>query len=152
MRVKNAAAVAIAAVGLIGASLATAPAASADYSVPVGNCPRGFACLYYHSWEYANSHWIDSTHPNYGANFATASNISDFQGWKFSAEEYGKDGAGLSVKNNAAFAANLSLTASYRVYYNSGYNCSVACQTIGINSYDGLAGIMANNNASGKFL
>ncbi|WP_377267584.1 hypothetical protein [Peterkaempfera sp. SMS 1(5)a] len=154
MRMKRVVSVAVATAGLVGMTLATAPVASAapiSYDPPV--CDIGFACLYYHSSSYALAHKIDvngSWRLDFGAKFETAANISDFAGWIFSASLYGSEGAGQSVKNNAAYVSNFSDTQTYRVYYNSGYNCSVACQDFfGVGD---LNSQMINNNASGKFL
>jgi hypothetical protein len=154
MRIKRIAAVAVAAAGLIGTGLATAPAASAsasDYISPI-DCTNGYVCLYYHTWNYANAHVSGDFVANYGAEFKTASNISDFGGWYFYAGDYGSDGAGKSVKNNAAYVDNWNGTHTYRVYYNSGYNCSVACQDFVGNGQGNLNSKLINNDASGKFL
>ncbi|MFD6999471.1 hypothetical protein ACFWA5_25145 [Streptomyces mirabilis] len=153
MRTNRIAAVAFAAAGLIGTGLATAPTASAapaDYISPI-DCIQGYACFHYHSWNYANDH-LSGVTANYGAVFKTASNISDFSQWYFYTDQYGSDGAGKSVKNNAAYVLNWNATHTYRVYYNSGYNCSVACQDFVAMDQDNLNSKMANNNASGKFL
>ncbi|MEU0971434.1 hypothetical protein ABZ357_40800 [Streptomyces sp. NPDC005917] len=138
---------AAAAAGIIGASLATAPNAAA-YVGPTPDCTDGFVCLYYHSSAFVNNH----IPPNYGAVFKTASNIANYDGWIFSAGNNGSDGAGQSVKNNAAFVDNEWSLRAYRVYYNSNYNCSVACQDIAARGVADLNSTMHNNNASGKFL
>lgn len=141
MRITRAAAVGVAAAGLVGMGLAAAPVASAaPAAAPARDCSSGFACLYY-----------NSSSNGYGAVFATAANISDYNIWYFSAGKNGSSGAGVVVKNNAAYVDNRS-DQTYRVYYNSGYSCAVACQDIPAEGGANLNASLKNNNASGKFL
>ncbi|MGQ4512754.1 hypothetical protein [Streptomyces sp. DW26H14] len=142
MRIPRAMAVAVAAAGLVGTGLATAPVASAAPAAlpPHSDCTSGFVCLYY-----------NSSSNGYGAVFATAANLSDYGPWQFYAGNNGSNGAGVSVKNNAAYVDSWS-SQTYRVYYNSKYNCSVACQDIPAQGNADLNATLKNNNASGKFL
>lgn len=148
MRTRTMVSVGAAAVGLVATALAAAPVASAAPAASTATqCETNFVCLYYHSSDYATSHG-----GNYGAVMETAANISDFKDWYFYKSAYGSDGAGLSVKNNAAYVTNWHPTKTYRVYYNSGYSCVYACQDIhGAASAD-LNSQLKNNDASGKFL
>ncbi|WP_329453969.1 hypothetical protein [Streptomyces sp. NBC_01497] len=155
MRMKRITSIAVAAAGLVATALATAPSASAapNSANSTACSDPGFVCIYYHSQEYAVTHTASNGRADYGAEFETAANISNYgSGWQFYAGYYGGEGAGLSVKNNAAFVDNWNETQTYRVYYNSGYSCSVACQDFGPGRFGDLNAKMQNNNASGKFL
>lgn len=151
MRINRTAAVAVAAIGLVGTGLAMAPVASAAPSKPAAaakpavvppghDCTAGFVCLYYNSSAYG-----------WGAVFATAAPISDYKNWQFYAGKNGSAGAGLSVKNHAASVDSWG-NSTFRIYYNSGYSCAVACQDIPAQGSADLNSSLKNNNASGKFL
>ncbi|MFJ5921395.1 hypothetical protein ACIQF6_02185 [Kitasatospora sp. NPDC092948] len=135
MRLRKLIAAAGIATTVAGFGLASAGEASAiNY-----DCSSGQVCLYY-----------NSSGSGYNAVFKQTSNISDYANYYFSAGNNGSAGAGVSVKNNAA-AVDSWYSGTFTVYYNSGYNCSVACQNIGSLATVDLNSSLKNNNASGKF-
>ncbi|MBD0841162.1 hypothetical protein [Streptomyces sp. TRM68416] len=75
--------------------------------------------------------------------------VSDYQGRYFSSGRNGSSGAGVEVKNHAA-AVDSWIYDKFRVYYNSKYNCEIACQTIAPRATANLNSSVKNNNASGQ--
>lgn len=122
---KTGAVLGAAAAVLVGGLAFAAPANAAS----VGNCINsGELCLYYNS---------GGNGPSLGVN----GYWQDYVGLTFI-------NTNTQVKNNAATAHNAS-SATYRVYYNSNYNCNVACTDIGAGQtpYQFGGGIY-NQNAS----
>lgn len=151
MRINRTAAVAVAAIGLVGTGLAMAPVASAAPSKPAAaakpavvppghDCTAGWVCLYYNSSAYG---WGPSSPPPRRSR--TTRTGSSTRARTAAA------GAGLSVKNHAA-AVDSWGNSTFRIYYNRNYNCSVACQDIPAQGSADLNSSLKNNNASGKFL
>ncbi|MFE0359545.1 peptidase inhibitor family I36 protein [Streptomyces nigra] len=128
----------LATLSVFGFGLATASEAQA-----VEYCTPGRLCLYYNSFE-----------NDLNAVFIQTQNIADYnningQRATFVASSEGSYGAGQSVKNNAA--AVINKTDQYvGIYYNSGYNCEIACQQFRPFSEGNLNATMKNNNASGS--
>ncbi|MFJ5737811.1 hypothetical protein [Streptomyces microflavus] len=122
---------ATAAVSLIGA----APA----WAGPSVDCDVPNVCIHYNS----------STN-GYGAYFEQKSSINDYAPYTFRTGDNGSSGAGLSVKNNAAFIWNRNDRA-FQVFYNSYFSCAVACQTIAPHGQVNLNSQLKNNNASGMY-
>ncbi|MDG5807771.1 peptidase inhibitor family I36 protein [Streptomyces ossamyceticus] len=104
-------------------------------------CRSGDLCLYYNSG--AN---------HYGAIFVQNGDISNYglTQYFFVPSDKGSAGAYQNVKNNAAAVENRT---SYHavIYYNSGYNCEIACQQILSFTVKDLNSTMKNNNASGSY-
>lgn len=119
--------------------VATAGSASA-YTYPTSECGPGQVCLYY-----------NSSSSGFGAVFKQSSNISNYSGYYFSSGKNGSSGAGLSVKNNVAAVDNRSDGSYFSIFYNSGYDCSVACMQIGPNNAVDIPEPMKNDNASGRY-
>ncbi|MFI9789085.1 hypothetical protein ACIHEI_37055 [Kitasatospora sp. NPDC051984] len=103
------------------------------------DCSANNACLYYNSSAYG-----------YGAYYEQVYNTPDYAGLTFRAGHNGSSGAGVAVKNHAAAVDN-RYGVSFTVYYNSNYNCSVACQVIPANARVDLNASVKNNNASGSW-
>jgi hypothetical protein len=118
------------------AVVGTAGAASA---APAYDCLFDQVCLYYNSSSYG-----------YGAYFAQGGNIADYSGHYFKAGDNGSAGAGISVKNNAAAVDNRGTPRNFYLYYNSNYDCTVACVTVSPGNLINLSSTMKNQNASGK--
>lgn len=137
MRIRKLLAAAGVAAAVATTGLVTAGDASAINYDCSGNTHA--VCLYYNSSAYG-----------YGAYFKQTGNISDYAGHYFQAGNNGSAGAGVSVKNNAA-AVDSWYSGNFVVYYNSGYNCSFACQTIPAWATVDLNGSLKNNDASGSF-
>ncbi|MFJ8439477.1 hypothetical protein [Kitasatospora griseola] len=138
MRLRKLIAAAGIATTVAGFGLASAGDASAFSADCQGNSHA--ICLYYNSSSYG-----------YGAYFKQTGNISDYSGYTFSSGLNGSAGAGAAVKNGAA-AIDSWYGGNFVVYYNSGYNCSFACQTVsGFAPVTDLNGSLKNNNASGSF-
>ncbi|MFG2692726.1 hypothetical protein [Kitasatospora sp. NPDC048407] len=135
MRLRKLIAAAGIATTVAGFGLVNAGEASA-FSV---DCSNYNACLYYNSAAYG-----------YGAYYEQQPNIPDYAGLTFRAGNNGSSGAGVAVKNHAAAVDNRWI-GNFTIYYNSNYNCSVACQTIGANTRVDLNASVKNNNASGSF-
>jgi hypothetical protein len=133
---------------LLSAGLATLSAfgfglATASEAQAVESCTSGELCLYYNSLE---------NHLN--AIFVQTGSIADYgnnsgQPYRFVASDEGSVGAGINVKNNAAHVENRSSHHAV-IFYNSGYNCEIACQQILSLTAKDLNATMKNNNASGS--
>ncbi|MFJ1704051.1 hypothetical protein [Kitasatospora sp. NPDC088346] len=121
---------------LLAAGLATAAPASA---APAYDCTSGQVCLYYNSAAYG-----------YGAVYVQTGPVSDYAGKTFQAGRNGGSGAGVAVKNHAA-SVDSWVNSTFTVYYNSGYDCSVACQSFGSFATGDLNASVKNNNASGRW-
>ncbi|KJK39161.1 hypothetical protein UK15_14620 [Streptomyces variegatus] len=120
--------------GVLAAGLVTAPPAAAVAS----DCKSGEVCLYYNSSSY-----------DFGAVFIQRYDVADYSGRYFSSGYHGSAGSGTVVKNHAA-AVDSWQPYKFVVYYNSSYNCSVACQTILPWESKDLNSSLKNNNASGR--
>jgi hypothetical protein len=132
-----AAAAAIAA-SVVAAPLATATSASATtYSCGTNHIDSG-VCLFYNSKAYG-----------YGAGFEQPFNIPDYAGYTFTTSSYGSAGSGSPVKNDAAALYNYT-TDIFALFYNSYYNCSVACDTFDSGSFRDFNPALHNENASGE--
>lgn len=121
----------------LSAVVGTAGTASADPAF--GDCLFDQVCLHYNSSSYG-----------YGAYYAQGGNIADYSGRSFKSGVNGSAGAGVSVKNNAAAVDNRGTPRNFYLYYNSNYDCSVACVTVSPGHVINLSATMKNNNASGK--
>ncbi|MEU0423747.1 hypothetical protein ABZ235_09000 [Streptomyces canus] len=135
MRIRKLIAATAVAGGALSAGLATAAPASAAINY---DCATGEVCLYFNSSSYG-----------YGAVYVQYDKVPDYQGRYFSSGRNGSAGAGVEVKNHAA-AVDSWISSNFRVYYNSGYSCSVACQTIPSYATVNLNSSLKNNNASGQ--
>ncbi|WP_330244696.1 peptidase inhibitor family I36 protein [Streptomyces sp. NBC_00562] len=121
----------------LAAVVGTAGTASA---APVGDdCLFDEVCLYFNSSSYG-----------YGAYFAQSGSIPDYSGRYFKAGDNGSSGAGVSMKNNAGAVDNRGTPRNFYLYYNSNYDCSVACVTVSPGGLINLSEPMKNDNASGK--
>lgn len=133
----------LAAVGVVAtvafSMMGTAPAWGASNDLLHMDCNVPNVCIHYNSSAYG-----------YGAYFEQKSSINDYAPYKFVAGDNGSAGAGLSVKNNAAFVWNLNDRA-FQVFYNSYFSCAVACQTIPSGGQVNLNSQLKNNNASGMY-
>lgn len=126
-----AAAVALAGIGAAFVTAVPASAASSEY------CTTEYACLYYNS--------------NYqGAFYRQLLDIPNYQNYYFSTSAAGSNGAGLSVKNNAASLDNWDFQSRVRVYFNSNY--AGVYQTIAAGGQANLNSSLKNENASGSFI
>ncbi|MFJ6655929.1 hypothetical protein ACIQNG_06115 [Streptomyces sp. NPDC091377] len=122
-----------------GLAMATATPATADGNTAFEtDCSPGEVCLHYNSSAYG-----------YGAVLVQYGWYSDYAGYTFRAGKNGSAGAGVDVKNNAA-AVDSFTGSTFRVFYNSGYNCNVACQDIPPYYTRDLNSTMKNQNASGR--
>ncbi|MER5381983.1 peptidase inhibitor family I36 protein [Streptomyces sp. NBC_00647] len=123
---------AVAAVLAAGATALTiSPAAAADTT-----CSTGYACLYYH--------------PNYqGAFFKQFPSIPNYSSYRFTTSANGSDGAGLSVRNNAASVDNWDFNNAFTVYYHINY--TGASQRFAAGGGGNFNTTLRNENASGKF-
>ncbi|WP_239081094.1 hypothetical protein [Streptomyces coelicoflavus] len=131
------AATAVAGGVLTAGPLTAAPASAAPASIDY-DCATGEVCLYYNSEAYG-----------YGAVYVQYDKVPNYQYRYFSSGRNGGSGAGVEVKNHAA-AVDSWISSTFRVYYNSNYNCNVACQDIpGYYTLD-LNSRLKNNNASGQ--
>ncbi|WP_230396292.1 hypothetical protein [Streptomyces blattellae] len=135
MRIRKLIAATAVAGGALTAGLVTASPASAAINY---DCATGEVCLYYNSSSYG-----------YGAVYVQYDRIPNYQGYFFSQGRNGSSGAGVEVKNHAA-AVDSWIGSTFRVYYNSNYNCSVACQDIPAYATRDLNSSVKNNNASGR--
>jgi len=135
MRIRKLIAATAVAGGALTAGLATAAPASAAIDF---DCATGEVCLYYNSSSYG-----------YGAVYVQYDKVPDYAGKYFSSGRNGSSGAGVEVKNHAA-AVDSWISSNFRVYYNRGYSCSVACQTIPSYGTVDLNSSLKNNNASGQ--
>ncbi|MER6391621.1 hypothetical protein ACFXEL_35220 [Streptomyces sp. NPDC059382] len=139
MRIRKLLSAAAVAGTVLTAGLATAGTASAG---TLGDC-QGWTpaavCLYY-----------NSSSNSYGAVYHQQSSISDYSSVTFTEGAWGNAGAGTVVKNHAA-AVDSYYGGTFTVYYNSGYNCSYACQNVPAYGTANLNSTMKNNNASGRF-
>lgn len=107
------------------------PAAAADTT-----CSTGYACLYYH--------------PNYqGAFFKQFPSIPNYSSYRFTTSANGSDGAGLSVRNNAASVDNWDFNNAFTVYYHINY--TGASQRFAAGGGGNFNTTLRNENASGKF-
>jgi hypothetical protein len=140
MRIRKLIAATAVAGGALSAGFVTAAPASAAAEAIEYDCATGEVCLYYNSDAY-----------NYGAVYVQYDKIPDYAGRYFSAGRNGSAGAGVAVKNHAA-AVDSWIGSTFRVYYNSNYSCSVACQDIPAYYTRDLNSQLKNNNASGKNL
>ncbi|MFJ5921399.1 hypothetical protein ACIQF6_02205 [Kitasatospora sp. NPDC092948] len=136
MRLRKLVAAAAVATTVAGLGLASAGEASAITADCYGS---HMVCLYY-----------NSSGNGYNAVFMQTGNISDYANSYFQSSRNGGTGSGTSVKNNAA-AVDSWYSGTFIVYYNSGYNCAVACQNIPAWSTVDLNSALKNNNASGLF-
>ncbi|MFE4974867.1 hypothetical protein ACFRAR_22535 [Kitasatospora sp. NPDC056651] len=138
MRFKKAIAAVAMAGGILAGGLATAAPASA-HACP--NAPGGI-CLYYNSA--ANNH---------GASVEVEINDWSYHPYTFACDSLtgNCNGAGQPAYNRAASVKNYSMH-TYVVYYNSGWDCSYACQTIARGTFPDLNPTMKNNNASGQWV
>ncbi|MFE2041973.1 hypothetical protein ACFXAZ_13780 [Streptomyces sp. NPDC059477] len=134
MRIRKLTATALAG-GALAVGLATASPAAAAIEY---DCGSGEVCLYYNSSDYG-----------YGAVYVQYARIPDYAGFYFSTGRNGSSGAGREVKNQAA-AVDSWISTKFRVYYNSNYNCTVACQDIPAYGTRDLNSSLKNQNASGK--
>ncbi|GGZ04201.1 hypothetical protein CP967_17165 [Streptomyces nitrosporeus] len=114
-------------------------AAGTASAAPAYDCLFDEVCLYYNSSSYG-----------YGAYFAQSGNIPDYSGRYFKAGANGSSGAGISVKNNAGAVDNRGTPRNFYLYYNSNYDCSVACITVAPGHLINLSEPLKNDNASGK--
>lgn len=115
-----------------------ASAASQD-----GGWNTGEVAFWYNSSAYGWGSMSDFLNP--------VSNLGSPVAYKFLSSGAGQ---GTFVKNNAGAAGNARTdNVTARVYYNSNYDCSVACQNIPADStpHD-LNTALHNNNASWKFI
>jgi hypothetical protein len=135
MRIRKLIAATAVAGGALTAGLVTAAPASAAINY---DCGEGEVCLYYNSSSYG-----------YGAVYVQYDKVRDYAGRYFSSGRNGSAGAGVEVKNHAA-AVDSWISSNFRVYYNSGYSCAVACQTISPYATVDLNSTLKNNNASGQ--
>lgn len=128
----------VGAVALAGVAIPLVTAAPAS----AGDCTGlRMACIYF-----------NSSSSGYGAYYRHQDDVSDYGSVLFRAGDMGSSGAGVVVKNNGAAIENASLY-SFRVYFNSGYNCSVDCQTFAASSgFSNFKAGIKNDNASGKYL
>ncbi|MGK4580519.1 hypothetical protein [Kitasatospora sp. HPMI-4] len=131
----------IAAAAVAGAIATTGLATATSASALTFDCTTGQVCLYYNSEAYG-----------YGAYYAQNSDIDNYgdNGLAFSAGHNGGNGAGIAVKNHAA-SVDSHWGGEFVIYFNSGYDCSVSCQTFGPYQAADLIPSMKNNNASGRF-
>ncbi|MEV7179382.1 hypothetical protein [Kitasatospora sp. NPDC093679] len=126
---------------LVAGTVVTAGLASAgSASAFTADCHGGQVCLYYNS----------SAH-GYGAVYVQNTTVDNYAGLTFKAGKNGSSGAGVAVKNNAAAVDN-HWYGTFNVYYNSGLDCSVACQAIPMDTRRDLNSQLKNNNASGEFV
>ncbi|WP_234443562.1 hypothetical protein [Streptomyces sp. NRRL B-24484] len=126
---------------LVAGTVVTAGLASAgSASALTADCQGGQVCLYYNS----------SAH-GYGAVYIETTSIENYAGLTFKAGKNGSAGAGVAVKNNAAAVDN-HWYGTFNVFYNSGWDCSVACQPIPMNTHRDLNAQLKNNNASGELV
>ncbi|MCU7820329.1 hypothetical protein [Kitasatospora sp. DSM 101779] len=135
MRVKKLVAAAAVAGSVLTVGLSTAAPAMA---APAQDCTYGQVCLYYNSSSYG-----------YGAVYIQTGDVSNYAGKYFSGGANGSSGSGVEVKNHAA-SVDSWIASNFRVYYNSGYDCSVACQTVAPYASVNLNSSLKNNNASGR--
>ncbi|MGW6761798.1 hypothetical protein ACWF8M_29795 [Streptomyces sp. NPDC055008] len=117
-----------------GASPASAAASAITYDCT----STGQVCIYYNSSSYG-----------YGAVFRQTSDVPNYAGRYFSAGRNGSAGAGVEVKNHAA-AVDSWVASNFTVYFNSNYDCSVACQTVSAYNTVNLNANIKNNTASGR--
>lgn len=132
---------AVAAASCLTTAVGTAAPASAAATLVEDCSIDEQVCLYYNSSTYG-----------YGAVFKQTGPISNYQGYYFSAGNNGSAGAGTQVKNNAAAVDNSWDGYFFRIYYNSNYDCSYACQTTDPFNQADLTSTMKNNNASGRIV
>ncbi|WP_046263037.1 hypothetical protein [Streptomyces sp. WM6386] len=130
----------------MGAAQAQVPTAcTVGVNCPPYSCETGEACLYYNSIE----NGLNGIFKQHG-------DIADYrysatgQALAFQISNYGGEGANQPVKNNAAAVWNRS-DHRFGVFYNSSYNCSVACQSIPSLVRVNLNSSLKNNNASGYY-
>ncbi|MFJ4685930.1 hypothetical protein [Streptomyces sp. NPDC088789] len=123
--------------GALTAGLAMATATPAAAAIQY-DCATGEVCLYYNSSAYG-----------YGAVYVQYDRIPNYSGYYFSSGRNGSAGAGSVVKNQAA-AVDSWISSTFRVYYNSSYSCSVACQDIPSYYTQDLNSSLKNQNASGR--
>lgn len=123
-----------------GALFAASPAsAKPEPAPPKGSCTPGYACLFYNS--------------NYnGGRFITNQNIQDYDNVNGKAAKYvgSGNGVGQRVKNNTASVSNDSIR-HLTIYYNSKYNCRVACVAVSSRQKMNLPSKIKNENASQRF-
>ncbi|MFJ8803075.1 hypothetical protein [Streptomyces sp. NPDC102487] len=107
-------------------------------------CPSNSACIYYNSESQGlNAYYVQRK----------GTSIADYgaAGIAFVKSPYGATGAGQKVKNNAA-AVEVNADFPFKVYYNSAYDCSIACQKFyPFVGPEDLNSTMKNNNASGAW-
>ncbi|WAZ26207.1 peptidase inhibitor family I36 protein [Streptomyces cinnabarinus] len=117
----------------------TASSCTVGVNCPPYSCNAGDVCLYYNSIEN-------------GLNgiFRQFTPIPDYRDSAFLISNYGGEGAGQTVKNNAAAVHNRK-DRHFGVFYNSNYSCAVACQQILSLTLKNLNASLKNNNASGTW-
>ncbi|MEV6211191.1 hypothetical protein [Kitasatospora sp. NPDC051914] len=130
----------ISAVVVAGAVATAGLATAGEASAFTADCKGGQVCLYYNSSDYG-----------YGAVYIENTSIENYAGLTFKAGKNGSSGAGVAVKNHAAAVDN-HWYGTFNVFYNSGWDCSVACQAIPMNTRRDLNSKLKNNNASGEFV
>lgn len=107
------------------------------------------------TWNYGElAFWYNSAAYGYGSLSDFSTPVSDLGSpiaYEFLS---GGAGHGVKVKNHAAAAGNAPTDGvSARVYYNSGYDCTVACQKFAADqTQHDLKSTLKNNNASWKWI
>ena len=84
------------------------------------------------------------------ATFKQTFSIPDYTGYYFTAGPNGSTGAGAPVKNHVGTVESW-YSGTFTIYYSTGYNCALACQTVPAWATVNLNSSLKNNNASGKF-
>ncbi|MEV6978482.1 hypothetical protein [Kitasatospora sp. NPDC093806] len=136
MNLKRVTGAGVALFAAIGLGVAVAPQASALD----GDCHWGNACLYYNS----------SGH-GYGAFFEQQGDIPNYKDlYRFAAGAHGSNGAGVFVKNHAAYADNWNYTSSFTVYEFSANGGSGRVDWIARYGEADLT-VTHDNNAAAKF-
>ncbi|MFJ5921398.1 hypothetical protein ACIQF6_02200 [Kitasatospora sp. NPDC092948] len=127
----------IAAAGVAGtvAGLGLVPAGEA--SAVTADCSGSqFVCLYY-----------QVPAGGYGATFKQTFSIPDYAPYVFTGPS-GSAGVGVSVRNHVG-AVDSWYSGTFTIYYNTGYICAVACQSVPAMATVDLNSALKNNNASG---
>ncbi|WP_327678216.1 hypothetical protein [Kitasatospora sp. NBC_00458] len=140
MKLKRTTAAGAVALAVAGAGLAAAPQASAT-SI---DCHRYSACLYYNSSSHGYGAYFEQTYdiPNY-----TPANQVPY---KFGPGAFGSSGAGVNVKNHAAYVDNWHPYSSFTVYEFSAGGGSGRVDWIAAYGDADLT-VTHDNNAAGKF-
>ncbi|MFD9092893.1 peptidase inhibitor family I36 protein [Streptomyces collinus] len=129
-----------------GAAHAQVPSTcTVGVNCPPYSCETGEACLYYNSIE----NGLNGIYKQHG-NIADYRYDSTGHPIAFQISNYGGEGSGQTVKNNAGAVWNRS-DQRFGVFYNSSYSCAVACQSIPSLVRVDLNSSLKNNNASGYY-